>query len=159
MRLIFTGMLFLNSAIAMKFCANKHYACVDDAAAICAASGANYCTNVMNGMTWQYSVDGVSNCHNFQSGQGGSCHGIGNDDNPGEAANCFPLHRNYCECTECTVDADCTGTDGNGHPAICEDAVNMANTSYFKGFAAGKECGIDNCANALKATYRQLGTC
>lgn len=153
-------------SMALKFCANKHYACVDDAEAICAASGANYCTNVMNGVTWKYSVDGVNGCHKFQSGGGNSsvedksCHNIGNRDVPGGAANCFPLHRNYCECKACTNHTDCAGiTDGNGNAAGCEDAVNMTNTSYFRGFAAGKQCGIDNCANALKAAYGQLNTC
>lgn len=159
MRRIFISMFFWNSVIAIKFCANEHYACVDDAEAICAASGANYCTNVMNGVSWQYSVDGVNGCQNFQSGERGSCH-ESNVDNPGEAANCFPLHRNYCECKVCSNHTDCAGiTNGNGQQAGCEDAVNMTNTSYFKGFAAGKQCGIDNCANALKATYGQLNTC
>jgi hypothetical protein len=31
--------------------------------------------------------------------------------------------------------------------------------AYSDGFTAGKECGIDNCANALKAAYQQLGQC
>lgn len=160
MRQIYLLVVLINSVIAIKFCANRHYACVDDAVAICAASGTNYCTNSMNGVTWQYSVDGVSGCHNFQSGQGGPCHNVGNGDNPGEAANCFPLHRNYCECKVCTTDANCSGiTDGNGNPAGCEDAVNMTNSSYFKGFAAGKQCGIDNCANAIKLAYNQMNQC
>jgi hypothetical protein len=148
-------MLFLNSAIAVKFCASRHYACVDDAVAICSASGTKYCTNVINGMTWQYSVDGVSGCHEFQSGNdsGKSCYSVENKD-------CFPLHRNYCDCKVCTNDADCDGIkNAKGQAAGCEDAVNMTNTSYFKGFAAAKQCGIDNCANALKAAYGQLNTC
>lgn len=115
------------------------------------------CTNVINGVQWQYSVDGVSVCHHLQSGEGGSCH-IDGTDNHGQAA----IHRNYCECTPCTDDTDCLAAnikDGNGHPAGCEDAVNMTNSSYFKGFAAGKQCGIDNCANALKVAYKDLGQC
>lgn len=161
MRFIFISVFLLNGAIALKFCANRHYACVDDAVAICTASGRNYCTNVMNGMTWQYSVDGVSGCHKFQSREGGPCH-ISGTDIPDQPANCFPLHRNYCECTPCTDDTDCLAAnikDGNGNPAGCEDAVNMTNTSYFKGVAAGKQCGIDNCANALKMTYNNLDNC
>lgn len=159
MRQIYLIVLLIHSAIAIKFCANEHYACVDDAVAICDASGKNYCTNVMNGVTWQYSVDGVSGCQSFQSGQGGSCHIVGTD-NVNQAANCFPLHRNYCECKVCTSHTDCAGiTNANGQAAGCEDAVNMTNSSYFKGFAAGKQCGIDNCANALKAAYGQLNQC
>ena len=155
MRLIFISLLFLNSVIAIKFCANEHYACVDDAEAICAASGQHYCTNVMHGLVWQYSVDGVSGCHNFQSGRdsGEPCKSPTNTD-------CFPLHRNYCDCKVCTNGTDCTGiTNAKGQAAGCEDAVDMTNTSYFKGFAAGKQCGIDNCANALRAAYGQLNTC
>lgn len=139
-------------SMALKFCANKHYACVDDAEAICAASGTKYCINYMHGVGWQYSVDGVSGCDNIDSGN--SC-----QYEPGTVA-CFPLHRNYCECKACTNHTDCSEIrDGNGNVAGCEDSVNMTNTSYFKGFAAGKQCGIDNCANALKAAYGQLNTC
>ena len=155
MRLIFISMFFLNSVHAVKFCASRHYACVDDAEAICAASGTNYCTTVMHGATWQYSVDGVSGCHNFESGDdsGESCYSSKNED-------CFPLHRNYCDCKVCTNHTDCDGIhNAKGQAAGCEDVVNMTNTSYFKGFAAGKQCGIDNCANALKAAYGQLSTC
>ncbi len=155
MRLFFISMLFLNSVDAVKFCASRHYACVDDAEAICAASGTNYCTTVMHGATWQYSVDGVSGCHNFESGNdsGESCYSPENED-------CFPLHRNYCDCKVCTNHTDCDGIyNAKGQVAGCEDAVNMTNTSYFKGFAAGKQCGIDNCANALKTAYGQLGQC
>lgn len=153
MRHIYLLVLLINSGIAIKFCANRHYKCVDDAVTICAASGTKYCTNSMHGVTWQYSVDGVSGCENIESGD--SCQYEFN-----KVADCFPLHRNYCECKVCTTDADCLNIrDGNGNVAGCEDAVNMTNSSYFKGFAAGKQCGIDNCANALKAAYSQLNQC
>jgi len=143
--------------VSAKFCGNEHYACVDDAKYICESSS-NYCTNIINGVEWQYSVDGVIGCNNFQNGKGGSCH-EGGVDTPGEAATCFPVHRTYCECIECSADTDCLDVkNGRGQAAGCADA-HVSNSSYMQGFSAGKKCGIDNCANALKASYQQINQC
>ena len=37
--------------------------------------------------------------------------------------------------------------------------THCINSSYMQGFSAGKKCGIDNCANALKASYQQINQC
>jgi|TARA_B100001059_G_C17476319_1_gene399492 hypothetical protein len=157
MRLIFLPVFFLNTAIAIKFCANKYLpsgSCPSNAVDICAVGG-NYCLK----SGWQYSVTGVSGCEPFQTGglHGTKCFPIPNVETENDSPSCYPVNRNYCECKECETESDC-GTI-RGVAAGCTGNATGFGDSYADGFAAGKACGIDNCANALKTAYGQLNQC
>ena len=154
--------LCLKSVIAIKFCSNKYLpsgSCPSNAVDICASSG-NYCVKTTHNIPLQYSVTGVNGCELFQSGgdSGTECHGMHVGDGPGDSPSCYPTNRNYCECTPCTSHSDCINSFG-GLPTGCEGNATGSGDAYSDGFTAGKECGIDNCANALKAAYQQLGQC
>lgn len=144
-----------------KFCANKYLpsgTCPENAAEICKNSG-NYCVK-SDPVELQYSVEGVNGCEKFQTGghSGENCHGMHVGDDPNGSPSCYPVNRNYCECVECTSNANCTGTF-HGLPTGCVGEAAGAGDVYAAGFAKGKECGIDHCANALKESYYQLGHC
>jgi hypothetical protein len=159
MRLL--GLLFLPAATAVTFCANKYLpsgSCPENAAEIC-EQNQNYCVKTYGNVALQYSVDGVAGCDQFQTGghSGEECFGVHVEDNPNDAPACSPVNRNYCECVECTSEADCTTIAGLG--AGCAGQPAGSGDIYAAGFVAGKNCGIDQCADALKASYQELGQC
>lgn len=147
--------------VAVKFCTNKYIpsgSCPANAAEICAASG-NYCVK-SDPVSLQYSVAGVSGCEQFQTGghSGDACFGIHVSDNPGGSSpNCYPVNRNYCECTQCTHNSNCSSF--NGLPTGCEGEPAGSGDVYAAGFAAGKECGADIWVEALRSAYIDLGQC
>ena len=104
--------LCLKLVIAIKFCSNKYLpsgSCPSNAVDICDASG-NYCVKTTHNIPLQYSVTGVNGCEQFQTGGHSSeeCHGMHVGDSPSDSPSCYPVNRNYCECTPCTSHSDCT---------------------------------------------------
>lgn len=160
-RVIVFTLYFLSTVQAIKFCANKYLpsgSCPANALEICANSG-NYCTK-SDPVELQYSVTGVSGCEQFQSGghSGEACHGMHVGDDPDGSPSCYPMNRNYCECVQCTTNSDCDFTF-HGLPTGCTGNEAGSGDIYAAGFAAGKECGIENCADAVREAYRILGKC
>ena len=144
---------------AIKFCTNRYIpsgSCPSNAAEICAASG-NHCFK-SDPVAYQYSVEGVSGCAQFQTGghSGEECSGMHVGDAPGEAS-CYPYNRNYCECTVCTHHANCSTF--HGLPTGCEGMPAGSGLMYAQGFADGKRCGVEHCADSLRDSYQRLGTC
>lgn len=160
MRLILFSLL-VQGTVALKFCTNKYLpsgSCPSNAVDICANSG-NYCVK-SDPVALQYSVTGVSGCAQFQTGghSGEACFGIHVSDDPsGSSPNCYPVNRNYCECTECTQQSDCSSF--NGLPTGCEGEPAGSGDIYSAGFAAGVECGEENCVKALRVAYADIGDC
>ena len=156
---IYIYLLFIVPTVA-KFCSNRYLpsgSCPSNAVDICANSG-NYCVK-SDPVELQYSVTGVNGCDQFQTGghSGEACHGIHVGDDPDGSPSCYPVNRNYCECVECTTNSDCSTF--HGLPTGCVGEEAGSGDIYAAGFAAGKDCGIEHCADALRASYNQLGRC
>lgn len=161
MHLIYVVLFLLKSSMAIKFCSNKYLpsgTCPPNAVEICANSG-NYCVK-SDPVDFQYSVTGINGCDQFQTGghSGEACHGMHVGDDPDGSPSCYPVNRTYCECKECTTDSDCDFTF-HGLPTGCDGEATGSGDVYASGFAAGKECGIEQCADALKDTYRKFMKC
>lgn len=154
--------LFLPAATAVTFCANEYLpsgSCPENAVEIC-QQNTYYCVKTYGNVGVQYSVDGVSGCEQFQQGghNGEECFGTHVSDNPSNPPNCHPVNRNYCECVECTSNATCSMPFA-GYPLECVGQPAGSGDIYAAGFAAGKNCGIDQCADALRTSYQSLGNC
>ena len=67
------------------------------------------------------------------------------------------VNRNYCECTQCTHNSNCSSF--NGLPTGCEGEPAGSGDVYAAGFAAGKECGAGIWVEALRSAYVDLGQC
>ena len=152
--------LIAQVTVAVKFCTNGYLpsgSCPANAVAICAANSGAYC--IKAGL--QYPVANVNGCEKFQAGSlTGACHQIGNEDTePTQFPYCNPQHRNYCECTECTSDANCSSI--GGLPSVCAGNATGSGDIYASAFAAGAEsisC-VDSCAQALRKAYSELDQC
>ena len=158
LRALLFGVL-AQTSVALKFCANgvlPSGSCPENAQQMCAENSGLFC--IKAGL--QYVIGDTSGCEKFLSGTlSGNCFQNGNGDVESDtsAPSCNPLVRTYCECAVCTQDSDCSTIGGVG--AGCDGAPAGSGDFYAAGFADGKECGINHCADALKATYEELGAC
>lgn len=153
--------LVVQGAVAAKFCFNDEFTsglCPDNAVAICEASSGKTC--IKAGL--EYDVSGVNGCDKFEAGSvTGACLTIDNEDtDPTAFPYCNPHARTYCECKPCETNDDCNGVTYN-HPTTCQDNAAGVQDAYAAAFAAGQNsisC-VDDCANALRKTYEDLGGC
>ena len=118
----------------------------------------HYCVKTYGNVGVQYSVDEVNGCDLFQQGEhnGEECFSAHVSDDPNDAPNCHPVNRNYCECVECTSDANCSTIAGLGAGCAGQPAGSGIFTRRVR---RGKNCGIDQCADALRTSYQSLGNC